>query len=128
MIFNAIYGKTQISSGSLAERLDLPGSDRDVMYVVNEIDHIDVIQNVRNIKQPKPRTIFTLLMETNTNHPGFTKLRLIAARNSSDIKFAATFESTKTGIYLSVDKSLNDKKNQNRHRKLIIHIQYRAGC
>ncbi|VDI57544.1 Hypothetical predicted protein [Mytilus galloprovincialis] len=65
---------TQISSGSLAEGLDLPGSDEDKMFVD---DVVNVTQIERNIKHPVQRT--EVFMETDTDHPGFTRLRLIAA-------------------------------------------------
>ncbi|VDI07353.1 Hypothetical predicted protein [Mytilus galloprovincialis] len=63
----------QISSGSLAEGLDLPGSDVDTMF---EVNIFEAVQNVRNIKHPIERDIFE--METDNNHPGFTRLRLVA--------------------------------------------------
>ncbi|CAC5382324.1 unnamed protein product [Mytilus coruscus] len=74
MIINAcsMY-HSQIASGSLAEGLDLPGSDIDRMHVIR---NIDVIQNENNIKQPIHRT--TVVMESDIDHPGFTRLRLIA--------------------------------------------------
>ncbi|VDI20827.1 Hypothetical predicted protein [Mytilus galloprovincialis] len=91
---------TQISSGSLAEGLDLPGSDIDLMSVIKEID---VIQNVCNIKHPVQHT--TLLMETDNYHPGFTRLRLIAGGDgNNDILTYEYFESTSKGLYLSVKK------------------------
>ncbi|CAC5377870.1 unnamed protein product [Mytilus coruscus] len=72
MIVNACMpDHTRISSGSLAEGLDLPGSDVDIMYVNNRYN---VIRGVRNIKYPIHRT--SLVMETDIDHPGFTKLRL----------------------------------------------------
>ena len=49
---------TQVSSGSLAEGLDLPGSDIDVMFVFNAVQ---VIQNVRHMNRSAICTI--LLME-----------------------------------------------------------------
>ncbi|VDI40359.1 Hypothetical predicted protein [Mytilus galloprovincialis] len=64
---------TQISSGSLAEGLDLPGSDEDIM-IVDEV--VNVTQIERNIKHPVQRT--EVFMETDTDHPGFTRLRLIS--------------------------------------------------
>ncbi|CAC5366520.1 unnamed protein product [Mytilus coruscus] len=67
----------KISSGSLAEGLDLPGSDIDIMYV-NKIEEADIIQNVRSIKRPIHRT--TYVMETDIDHPGFTRLRLVAEK------------------------------------------------
>ncbi|VDH97267.1 Hypothetical predicted protein [Mytilus galloprovincialis] len=43
MIYNATSDThTRISSGILAEGLDLPGSDRDVMYVINSVDVIHI--------------------------------------------------------------------------------------
>ncbi|XP_063405719.1 uncharacterized protein LOC134689683 [Mytilus trossulus] len=72
MIVNAtLTDPTQISSGSLAEGLDFPGSDIDIMFLFN---YIDVVDNVSNIKLPTHRT--TCVMETDINHPGFTSLRV----------------------------------------------------
>ncbi|CAC5406621.1 unnamed protein product [Mytilus coruscus] len=73
------YGCTQITSGSLAEGLALPDSDIDTMYVINKLE---LIQNVRNTKHPINRDI--LVMETDIDHPGFTRIRLLAQtdRNS----------------------------------------------
>ncbi|CAC5373591.1 unnamed protein product [Mytilus coruscus] len=74
MIVNAcVSDTTKISSGSLAEGLNLPGSDRDIMYVNHRYD---VIRSLNNIKYPIHRTTF--VMETDIDHPGFTKLRLKA--------------------------------------------------
>ena len=47
LIFDKVFNrvntdKTQVSSGSLAEGLDLPGSDMDIMRVLN---NVKVIQN-----------------------------------------------------------------------------------
>ena len=74
MLTNAthVYFKV-ISSGSLAEGLDLPGSDRDIMFFYNIFD---IIRNERNIKHPVQW--ITLVMETDNDHLGFAKLRLIA--------------------------------------------------
>jgi DNA polymerase sigma len=38
---------TQVSSGSLAEGLDLPGSDMDIMLVFN---NVHILQNVQHMK------------------------------------------------------------------------------
>ncbi|CAC5423023.1 unnamed protein product [Mytilus coruscus] len=64
---------TRISSGSLAEGLDLTGSDIDLMDLSS---NEDVIQNVRNIKHPIQRP--TLIMETDIDYPGFVRLRYVA--------------------------------------------------
>ncbi|CAC5356542.1 unnamed protein product [Mytilus coruscus] len=92
----------KISSGSLAEGLDLPGSDLDVMYVTNEV--YGDIENVRNIKLKEQSTI--LVMETSIEHPGFTRLRFIA-RGETEIEFV-----TNTGkdLYFSVNDFFNTVK------------------
>ncbi|VDI40027.1 Hypothetical predicted protein [Mytilus galloprovincialis] len=74
MIYNSSYTcQTRITSGSLGEGLDLPGSDIDIMYIMH---HVDVINNIKNIKHIIDRT--TLIIETDMEHPGFARLRLIA--------------------------------------------------
>ncbi|CAC5365966.1 unnamed protein product [Mytilus coruscus] len=80
MIVNACSTETKISSGSLAEELDLPGSDMDIMFVSNAAD---VIQNERNIKHPIHNDIF--VMETSIDYPGFTRLRLVARHDKKSI-------------------------------------------
>ncbi|VDI14242.1 Hypothetical predicted protein [Mytilus galloprovincialis] len=60
-------------------RLDLPGSDEDKMFV-DEVVNVTKIE--RNIKHPVQRT--EVFMETDTDHPGFTRLRLIAAGKRKD--------------------------------------------
>ena len=64
--------KTQVSSGSLAEGLDLPGSDLDVMYVFNKVI---ILQNVQHVNRSARHT--TLLIEDEIEFPGFTTLKLI---------------------------------------------------
>ncbi|VDI84017.1 Hypothetical predicted protein [Mytilus galloprovincialis] len=77
-IYNSSCSKirTRISSGSLAEGLDLPGSDMDIMYVVN---NIKITKNVKNIKNPTHSDMFA--MEIYFDHPGFAALRKVAAHN-----------------------------------------------
>ncbi|VDI46759.1 Hypothetical predicted protein [Mytilus galloprovincialis] len=119
MIFNALARKpyTEISSGSLAEGLDLPGSDIDIMSVISGVD---VIQDVRNIKYPVQRT--TLLMETDTDHPGFTRLRLIAGGDGeNDILTYEYFESTSKGLCLSVNKFVSNIKEILQQQHLSTH-------
>ncbi|XP_063406035.1 uncharacterized protein LOC134689995 [Mytilus trossulus] len=95
--------KTIISSGSMAEGLDLPGSDIDAMCLFNDVD---VIESKRNIKHPIQNT--TLLMESDIENPGFTRLRLIAVReNKTIIKLSECCENTSTGEYVSVNKFLH---------------------
>lgn len=87
----------KISSGSLAEGIDLPGSDIDVMYLNN---NVDIIKNLRSIIIPIQHT--TLVMELDNDHRGFTRLRLIADVKDSDLVKSACCESTTNGVYLSV--------------------------
>lgn len=71
--------RTQIFSGSLSEGIDLPGSDMDVMYVMN---YIEVIKNMENFKNPVNRNKRVhVAMETCIAHPGFARLILVAKDN-----------------------------------------------
>ncbi|XP_063418138.1 uncharacterized protein LOC134700917 [Mytilus trossulus] len=73
MIHNAsVDDLIKISSGSLSEGLDLPGSDMDIMYIINKFH---VFQNELNIKHPMHGDAFVL--ETDINHPGFTRIRIV---------------------------------------------------
>ena len=88
---------TVVSSGSLAEGLYLPGSDLDIMFVLN---HVQVIQNVRHMNRSTICTI--LLMEDDMEFPGFSRLKLIA---ESDHLFPFTspecFVETTNGLFMS---------------------------
>ncbi|VDI23257.1 Hypothetical predicted protein [Mytilus galloprovincialis] len=96
--------RMQISSGSLAEGLDLPGSDLDIMFLIK---NVNVIQNVRNIKHPIQHT--TLVMEPDKDHPGFTRIKLIAeGEEDTDIILSDCCESTTNGEYVSVDRFLHN--------------------
>ncbi|XP_052085782.1 uncharacterized protein LOC127723258 [Mytilus californianus] len=126
MIYNAI-NITQISSGSLAEGLDLPGSDIDIMYVQNKIA---VVRNVRNTKYVKtkvqdykhPMQHAILVMETDKDHSGFTRLRLIAAGDEETINVTPEcFANTTQGLYLSVNGFLNGIKEKTPHLHYISH-------
>ncbi|XP_063406946.1 uncharacterized protein LOC134690806 [Mytilus trossulus] len=106
-----------ISSGSLAEGLDLPGSDMDIMVL---IENVDVIRDVRNIKHPVQIT--TLLMENNNDHPGFTRLRLIAGGNGESFFIQnKCFQSTRQGLYLSVNLFVNNINRSIPNMKLSSH-------
>ncbi|XP_063408181.1 uncharacterized protein LOC134691544 [Mytilus trossulus] len=105
---------TQISSGSLAEGLDLPGSDIDIMFV-DEI--VNVTRIKRNIKHPVQRT--EVFMETDADHPGFTRLRLVAGgTRKSTFLSPKCFVSTHTGQYLSTTTFVNRlKQKHQKHRQ-----------
>ena len=102
LIQDKIYDKTytegtRVSSGSLAEGLDLPGSDQDVMVLLNGVQ---VIQNVQHINRSARCT--TLLMEDDMEVPGFSRLKLIAEGDDKYIYTAPEcFVETINGLFLS---------------------------
>ncbi|VDI22552.1 Hypothetical predicted protein [Mytilus galloprovincialis] len=113
-IFNAHEKNiTKISSGSLAEGLDLPGSDEDIMFV-DEV--VNVTQIERNIKHPVQRT--EVFMETDTDYPGFTRLRLIAAGERANAYVSKeSILYTQTGLYLSTTNFVNRMKQYHIQRQ-----------
>ncbi|CAC5363434.1 unnamed protein product [Mytilus coruscus] len=88
---NADLGTTKLSSGSLAEGLDLPGSDIDIMYIVH---NIDVVQDVKEVYRSGHATF---LMEKCNKYPGFAKLKLVT-KHKACVSFLIQ---TETGIYFS---------------------------
>ncbi|VDI49342.1 Hypothetical predicted protein [Mytilus galloprovincialis] len=117
MKLNSGSNTIEISSGSLAEGIDLPGSDRDIMFVMKTVD---VIPNVKNIKHAIHRT--TLLMETDNDHPGFIRLRLIAGGDGeTNFITCESFESSRNGLYLSVTKFINNINQKFPHLQLSSH-------
>ncbi|XP_071141825.1 uncharacterized protein [Mytilus edulis] len=90
---------TRISSGSLAEGIDLPGSDADLMCILKDEE---VIRDVRHMKHPEHSKTF--LMETDADHPGFTRLRLLTEGDmENDFKPYEYFKNTRKDVYLSVN-------------------------
>ena len=68
---------------------------------MNVLNNIDVIQNTTNVKQHCQRT--TLVMETDFDHPGFTKLKLVTGEvNESLLVQDASFRDTSKCFYFSV--------------------------
>ena len=97
LIMDKLYDKvhtdrSQVSSGSLANGVDLPGSDIDVMYVLNRVQ---VIQNVQHMNPSAHHTI--LLAEDDMEFPGFSRLKLIAEGSTSH----DCFVETTNGMFLS---------------------------
>ncbi|XP_071146160.1 uncharacterized protein [Mytilus edulis] len=84
MIVNSsdLTDRTQIFSGSLAEGLDLPGSDMDVMYV-SKIEKI--IHNEKNILNPV-YGVSLYTMETDIDHPGFARINTVATHNGLSLR------------------------------------------
>ena len=94
-IFNRVNTEiTQVSSGSLAEGLDLPGSDIDIMFVFNSVN---ILQNVQQMNRSARRT--TLLIDDEIEFPGFTTLKLIAEGDACTSP--EYFVETTNGMYFS---------------------------
>ena len=93
---NANAVLTRLSSGSLAEGLALPGSDLDVMIVLNRIK---VVHNVKQMNHSERCT--TLLMEDDMEIPGFSSLKLIADSNEYRFTPLECFVETRNGMLLS---------------------------
>ncbi|XP_071148294.1 uncharacterized protein [Mytilus edulis] len=105
---------TFITSGSLAEGLDLPGSDRDAMTVDNTVI---IVQNLKKIYLHSQKLI--LLMEKDNQHYGFTKLKLIT---SNDNVYVTRFcLKTDNGLYFSNRRYLNYFLNKHSVYDLSIH-------
>ena len=102
LITDKIYNKVStnvisVSSGSLAEGLDLPGSDTDIMWIINGVT---VIQNVQHMHRSPWRT--TLLMEDDMEFPGFSRLNLIAKGiHECFLTSPECFVETINGLFLS---------------------------
>ncbi|XP_071125230.1 uncharacterized protein [Mytilus edulis] len=95
---------TSISSGSLAEGMDLPGSDVDVTRVIT---NVHVVQTIQHIKSSFQYT--TLLMETVLSNPGFIRLKLVAdGDRESKIITSRSFVETTEGMYLSSNLFVSD--------------------
>jgi hypothetical protein len=101
-----------VSSGSLAEGLDLPGSDIDVMIVLNIAN---ILQNVQHMNRSARYT--TLLIEDEIEFPGFTTLKLVAEGDAFITH--AYFVETTNGMYFSnilfirklIEIGANDKQS-----------------
>jgi hypothetical protein len=94
-IYNRVNTEiTQVSSGSLAEGLDLPRSDVDIMIVFN---NVNILQNVQHMNRSARHT--TLLIEDDIEFPGFTTLKLIAEGDA--FISPEYFVETTNGMYFS---------------------------
>ncbi|VDI34498.1 Hypothetical predicted protein [Mytilus galloprovincialis] len=113
--------KTQIFSGSLAEGLNLPGSDMDVMFVRN---NYKVIHNPKNIKISKHRDSLYVI-ETDIDHPGFARLRMLSAGNGvspqEQCGRCPPGTCTSTQFYLPVNNFLDLYMKSFLYMKKIIH-------
>ena len=65
-------------TGSKAEGLDLPGSDRDYMWDINDEYNLRVAQTAQEARVASSPHISTLLLCTDNVHPGFALLRWLS--------------------------------------------------
>ena len=65
-------------TGSKAEGLDLPGSDDDYMYDINDLYNVQVAQTTQEACVASSPRISTLLLCTDNVHPGFALLRWLS--------------------------------------------------
>ena len=72
--YNSLFSK-EYFTGSKAEGLDLPGSDRDYMFDINDNVNIKVVQSLHESLAPSPYSVFYLC--TDKTPPGFALLRCI---------------------------------------------------
>ncbi|CAC5414804.1 unnamed protein product [Mytilus coruscus] len=89
---------TYITSGSIAEGLDLPGSDLDQMFLLNGVE----IVHENNAHYHFFCT--TLVMEIDTQLPGFVRLRLIhigETKSQSIINILDCIKTSEERLYLS---------------------------
>ena len=105
---------TTVSSGSLAEGLDLPGSDIDIMFVFNTVN---ILQNVQHMNRSARHT--TLLIEDEMEFPGFTTLKLIA---EGDIFSSPEyFVETTNGMYFSNISFIRELIEISANKKQLVH-------
>ena len=65
-------------TGSKAEGLNLPGSDHDYMYDINEEYNLRVAQTTQEARVASSPRISSLLLSTDNVHPGFALLRWLS--------------------------------------------------
>ena len=62
-------------TGSQSEGLELPGSDKDFMQVINKTEKLEILEQDKSVSQPNGRYRFVVV--TNNVHPAFAMLRSI---------------------------------------------------
>ena len=90
---------TTVSSGSLAEGSNLPGSDIDITRILNDVQ---VIQNGKHMHRSARYT--NLLMVYDMEFPGFSRLKYIPNSDHEDGHIftpGECFVETTNGMYLS---------------------------
>ena len=94
------HGSTVYITGSAAEGLELPDSDRDFMYDINDRERIQVVQSLDEIPDISSFCVFRMCTENAT--AGFALLQPINFHTMDQIPHAA-FQSVNGVRYLSSD-------------------------
>ncbi|CAC5375207.1 unnamed protein product [Mytilus coruscus] len=116
MINHGVDSSVYISSGSLAEGIDLPGSDIDIMKVMKEFQIIKDKQHINLLTE-----IATLLMEVDAQHPGFSKLKLVNDGGCTNVFLKKCLTYTIHGTYWSSTMLMSALTQKNPFLNLHIH-------
>ncbi|XP_052083838.1 uncharacterized protein LOC127721192 [Mytilus californianus] len=116
MINHGVDSSAYISSGSLAEGIDLPGSDIDIMIVMKEFQIIKDKQHINLLTE-----IATLLMEVDAQHPGFSKLKLVNDGGCTNVFLKKCLTYTIHGTYWSSTMLMSALTQKNPFLNLHIH-------
>ena len=102
-IYSTIQPIRMYYTGSKAEGLDLPGSDDDLMFDVNDLLNVKIVQSVREISATPSYEEFLLC--TENVKPGFVLLRRIRQHaDTVNQRLKAALETISNVEYLSSDK------------------------
>ncbi|XP_076084889.1 uncharacterized protein LOC143055611 [Mytilus galloprovincialis] len=110
-----------ITSGSISEGLDLPGSDLDTMLVIG---NVEVVNRAENIKVSRKYT--KLMMETDPLYPGFTRLKLAAVDYHSSYRLikdslVQRLQTNRNGFYVSTYKFVQNIQQISESVETVLH-------
>ena len=89
-----------LSNGSLAEGVDLPGSDTDVLHVDN---YVIVVEDDNPFTNQLPANIQPIRMINDNDNPGYVKLKLISEREKYVFLQSISCRETANGTFLSTN-------------------------
>ena len=101
--FTSLHGQNIYFTGSKAEGLELPGSDEDYMFDMNNLDNIRVTQLLDE------NSFCFLLMSTENTPPGFVLLKHDSYLPPFQIYLNNSFRNINGSWYLSSDWFINNK-------------------
>ncbi|CAC5389559.1 unnamed protein product [Mytilus coruscus] len=110
-----------ITSGSISEGLDLPGSDLDIMFVIGDVEVVNIAENIKF-----SRKYTKLMMETDPLYPGFTRLKLAADDYHSSYRLikdslVQRLQTNKNGFYVSTYKFVQNIKQITESVETLLH-------